>query len=739
VWSLSKRKGYDYFLLNSVNFNTNISLATDVEGIFRLSGSEKRIKELKSTFNSPDRYGKGLDWTGYTVHDAANILRRYFNQLPEPIIPLEFYDRFRAPLKDHQSQAVGSMDGQSPSFGPFDVAKVIKTYQDLITQLPPLNRQLLLYILDLLAVFASKSDLNKMTTPNLAAIFQPGILSHPAHDMAPEEYKLSQDVLIFLIENQDHFLIGMQGTAADEKTVQEVESGPPTPQHRASTPKHSKSTLVRSGSNSSRYSGVRRSASASSRRSKNSGTIQTSQSPIGSDFQSPLASPPVTGGVHRSNTLPHTRSPNLTPGRFVRDPEANPVTPTAIQESSEAPTEGQARPLSHISTPPEKKMHSQTIMQEIMTPTDTVNMKSLPDAAPPSELAPAQAQDKGVKTPTQTTFSQQPQSQPNQTGTSKIVASLLGKPADGKKPTKLQKKRPGGSANPSAHSSTHSLNDHSEALMHEPLVTPRHENVPGAMWNDSSPLQGPPPIGGGHLHPNMSPAASYASQSDRETTDPETFNLQGDEDAPDARKKRQWFQRDRKAEGLSQPNTTVLGSNGLAQTSRSSVLSGDGSQRKSVTLDRAQGDGPLSDSERESRKEKNPISWIKNKVRDLQDKIDERKEDKRMTSPNRASQVLSPTTGTSSIDTIATAQKSTEQLGPSSGRTSLSKEEAQGKSVEIPRIQEPIPEQPLQEQQAEQKVVPDVEAVSSAAPKQSTELPQPVAQETPATVESSKS
>ncbi|KEQ62771.1 RhoGAP-domain-containing protein, partial [Aureobasidium melanogenum CBS 110374] len=163
--------------------------ATDVEGIFRLSGSEKRIKELRIAFDSPDRYGKGLDWSGYTVHDAANILRRYFNQLPEPIIPLEFYERFRDPLRNHQAQAA------------------IRVYQNLITELPPLNRQLLLYILDLLAVFASKSDLNKMTTPNLAAIFQPGLLSHPQHDMAPPEYRLSQDVLIFLIENQDSFLI----------------------------------------------------------------------------------------------------------------------------------------------------------------------------------------------------------------------------------------------------------------------------------------------------------------------------------------------------------------------------------------------------------------------------------------------------------------------------------------------------------------------------------------------------
>ncbi|RMY21244.1 hypothetical protein D0865_16636, partial [Hortaea werneckii] len=226
--------------------------ATDVEGIFRLAGSEKRIKELKVAFDSPDRYGKGLDWTGYTVHDAANILRRYFNQLPEPIIPLEFYQRFRQPLRNHQAQAVGAIEAQGPSVGDFNHEAAIKAYQGLITELPPLNRQLLLYILDLLAVFASKSDLNKMTTANLAAIFQPGILSHPQHDMAPQEYRLSQDVLIFLIENQDSFLIGMPGTGADPETVREVQSGTPVKQPTTpTTPTRSKTVVGRSSSNAS--------------------------------------------------------------------------------------------------------------------------------------------------------------------------------------------------------------------------------------------------------------------------------------------------------------------------------------------------------------------------------------------------------------------------------------------------------------------------------------------------------
>jgi len=45
---------------------------------------------------------------------------------------------------------------------------------------------------------------------DLALIFQPGILSHPIHAMRPQDHVLSQQVLEFLIEHQDNFLIGMQ-------------------------------------------------------------------------------------------------------------------------------------------------------------------------------------------------------------------------------------------------------------------------------------------------------------------------------------------------------------------------------------------------------------------------------------------------------------------------------------------------------------------------------------------------
>ncbi|KAJ5746771.1 hypothetical protein N7520_011953 [Penicillium odoratum] len=308
--------------------------ATDVEGIFRLNGSAKRIKDLQELFDSPERYGKGLDWDGYTVHDAANVLRRYLNQLPEPIVPLEFYERFREPLRAYQKQV--QEQTQTSDAEKFDHANAVETYQNLIIELPPLNKQLLLYILDLLAVFASKSEQNRMTSANLSAIFQPGMLSHPQHDMSPEEYKLSQDVLIFLIENQDHFLVGMNGTKADEQTIKEVQAGVQpkvvTPAQPAIANKSPNSTIRRSASSASgsteghrKLDTMRRNASVSSRNSRTSRVSNT--------IPSPSTPTSMSGSIHRSNTLPSKMGPVVASARYARAGESGSANPSTLSVS----------------------------------------------------------------------------------------------------------------------------------------------------------------------------------------------------------------------------------------------------------------------------------------------------------------------------------------------------------------------------------------------------------------------
>ncbi|KAL9085317.1 MAG: hypothetical protein Q9159_004766 [Coniocarpon cinnabarinum] len=478
--------------------------ATDVEGIFRLAGAERRIKELQATFNSPKKYGKGLDWTGYTVHDAANVLRRYINQLPEPIIPLDFYERFRDPIRGHQAQAVGNMgDQQRPSVGEFNSMAAIKTFQSLITEIPPLNRQLLLYILDLLAVFASKSETNQMNAPNLATIFQPGLLSHPSHNMAPAEYRLSQDVLIYLIDNQDNFLVGMQGTAADEKTIQEVSGSAAANRSSAaaaaSPGSRQKPNVGRSTSNASagadslrKFGGIRRNVSTSSRRSRQSGQTP---SPVTPPTESPFNK---SGGVYRSNTVPSKRSsnsPSVGTARFEREKSQRRTgqpgtTGAAVAAVTQAPNSTAPVPpirgssaqatlsKTHESTPRQRANQARPRDPERLSP----HLRPVKDKAAPNpdrqlrmDLPPSVF---GPTSPNSSSPRDRPFS--NYFG-GRSPSADPGK--DGRKPNKLQKRRPEGTQNLGAHPSNQSLSGTSHPP--SPAAAPRNFTSPREMAADS--------------------------------------------------------------------------------------------------------------------------------------------------------------------------------------------------------------------------------------------------------------
>jgi hypothetical protein len=597
-----------------------------VEGIFRLAGSEKRIKELKVAFDSPDRYGKGLDWTGYTVHDAANILRRYFNQLPEPIIPLEFYQRFRDPLRNHQAQAVGAIESQSPSEGEFDHEAAIRAYQELITELPPLNRQLLLYILDLLAVFASKSDLNKMTTPNLAAIFQPGILNHPQHDMAPQEYRLSQDVLIFLIENQDNFLIGMQGTAADADTVREVQTGAPAkPPTTPTTPGRSKTIIGRSSSNSSvaaesvrKFGSIRRNVSVSSKHSKRSEKGPHSGSP-------PVPGTPPSGvsGVHRSNTVPSRRSgaaPAQSP-RFARERDSGPSTPTLGV------------------TPPVRHSSSQVVVERPATSERHVPVSNVPIAglaastcpAPPevtsassSEVTTPLAGHSGdaprvVQTPKKDTLpllvngpsfersaDRSASNTPSTASGRKFLDILKQSPSsegEVRRPNKLQKKRIPGSALSSAQSSSNSLHEDVREELHRSPTSPSlapatfgsnkaEARVSREQLNHAAapttPVQATPQrnLTDATLRPTLSPSNSFHSHTDQSDADLVGDDMPGVEDGEKKPRSRWRFSRTQSKTDtpMTPGNINPLGTMTAKDQamSRSTIGSGGSAPRKSL-------------------------------------------------------------------------------------------------------------------------------------------------------------
>lgn len=181
--------------------------ATEIKGTFRINGSNRRMRDLQERFESPPRYGKDLNWKeeAFTPHDVASVFRRYLTQMPEAVVPFNMYHDFRNAI----------------AHKPYNQEEVIATYKRLIRSMPRPNQYLLLYLLDLLSVFARKSDKNLMTPANLAVIFRPAVLSHPDHEMQPHEHRLSQEVLEFLIAHQDWFMLDItpppaRGVGADD-------------------------------------------------------------------------------------------------------------------------------------------------------------------------------------------------------------------------------------------------------------------------------------------------------------------------------------------------------------------------------------------------------------------------------------------------------------------------------------------------------------------------------------------
>lgn len=320
----------------------------ETSGIFRIAGNSKRVKELQYIFShGPDYGSKFNNWDGYSVHDVASLLRRFLNNLQEPLIPLSLYEDFRNPLRNRprilkhmtlhnishpnadntantgSSNLVGNEDSnnskstsnitetkekvptestcykidnsttnQENTTAPSettnnnddnsipetdknkenvsdghmgtnmqqiqndetqekkegtienndtvlkenndkemkeeekekyeggvdeeelqrkkkirhrkrlsrDIRAALKDYETLFIHLNNDTKQLTIYLLDLLSLFARQSQFNLMSARNLAAIFQPSFLSHPQHDMDPKEYELSRFVVEFLIE-----------------------------------------------------------------------------------------------------------------------------------------------------------------------------------------------------------------------------------------------------------------------------------------------------------------------------------------------------------------------------------------------------------------------------------------------------------------------------------------------------------------------------------------------------------
>jgi len=66
--------------------------ALKTEGVFRKPGNTKRVAELQLHFETKPMVP--VDFSKYSVHDVAGVLKRYFRDLPEPIFTFRLQNLF---------------------------------------------------------------------------------------------------------------------------------------------------------------------------------------------------------------------------------------------------------------------------------------------------------------------------------------------------------------------------------------------------------------------------------------------------------------------------------------------------------------------------------------------------------------------------------------------------------------------------------------------------------------------
>ena len=142
------------------------------EGIFRLSGSNVVIKQLKERFNNEGDINLVTDPQYHDIHAVASLLKMYLRELPNTIL-----------TSDLRLEFIGVTEMTN-------VNDKIAALSELVQRLPQANATLLKYLIAFLIKIISHADSNKMTVRNVGIVFSPTLnIPAPVFAMFLQQYE----------------------------------------------------------------------------------------------------------------------------------------------------------------------------------------------------------------------------------------------------------------------------------------------------------------------------------------------------------------------------------------------------------------------------------------------------------------------------------------------------------------------------------------------------------------------
>ncbi|KAF7545252.1 hypothetical protein G7Z17_g9325 [Cylindrodendrum hubeiense] len=142
------------------------------EGIFRLSGSNLVIKQLRERFNTDGDINLITDPHFHDIHAIAGLLKLYLRELPTTILTRDLHMEFLSTTEIT------------------DRPEKMAALNELVQRLPQANATLLKYLIGFLIKIINNSDINKMTVRNVGIVFSPTLnIPAPVFAMFLQNYE----------------------------------------------------------------------------------------------------------------------------------------------------------------------------------------------------------------------------------------------------------------------------------------------------------------------------------------------------------------------------------------------------------------------------------------------------------------------------------------------------------------------------------------------------------------------
>lgn len=170
-------------MLRAKRFSSaDVGIGMDVEGIYRKSGGNSQVQQVKEWFENPSK-DFDLSDPDLDIHAVTSGLKQYFRRLPVPLITYDVYDKLL------ETTTITEKENR------------IDAMEQALEDLPRVHYETLSYLMQHLARVVQQEKENLMTSMNIAVVFAPTIMRSENISRELSDTKTKNEAVMWMVEN----------------------------------------------------------------------------------------------------------------------------------------------------------------------------------------------------------------------------------------------------------------------------------------------------------------------------------------------------------------------------------------------------------------------------------------------------------------------------------------------------------------------------------------------------------